>query len=134
MNRIQVADVSTENSGLEGLLVRPDGHILALKEKDPSQLIHLSPDGTEVTRTDLDFAPDVSGLSSLGEANCPEQLLVVSQESSTVYQITETGQVLEEWLIQAKRPEGIVYNDPWLYIVDEETEELLVFEFTGECR
>ena len=133
VDRIQVADVSTGNSGLEGLFVRDDGHILALKEKDPSQLIHLSANCIEITRTELDFAPDVSGLTGLGETDCPEQLLVVSQESRTVYQITDDGDVLDEWPIDAKRPEGIAFDDGSLYIVDEDTEELLVFNFEGGC-
>lgn len=132
--RIQVADVVDGNDGLEGVLVRPDGHILAAKEQRPTLLVHLDAAGVELDRIELDVAEDVSDIASVGGADCPGQLLALSQEERAVFQLDETGAVLGEWLIAAKRPEGLAFQGASLYVVDEETRELLVFDFTGGCR
>lgn len=131
---IPVADVVAGNDGLEGLIVRPDGHFLAAKEKGPCELIHLAPDGTELSRVELGFAPDIAGLARLGEPGCPDQLLAVSQEARSVYQIDESGALLRTWSIAADRPEGVAYDGVDLYVVDEATRELFVFAFPGGCR
>ena len=124
------------NSGLEGLTVRrSDGHIFAVKEKKPTLLYHLDPDGREIDRRKLDVAPDVAGITHLGRAGCPNQLLAVSQQGRALIQITTSGLTLARWPIDVDRPEGVAFDGTGrLYIVDEARAELVVFAFEGRCR
>jgi len=133
LGRIPVEGLDDRDSGIEGLAVREDGHILAAREKNPSELVRLDAAGHEVERIRLRFSEDVSGLSEVCAPGCPGQLLVVSQEDRRVYQIDESGDPLAEWPVDAIRPEGIACDADSLYIIDEETRELLVFEFPGRC-
>lgn len=133
LGRFAVDGLADQDSGIEGLAAGADGQMFAAREKNPSVLVQLDAGGRELGRVRLDFSADVSGLGEVCAAGCPEQLLVVSQEERRVYQIDTSGEVLGEWAIGATRPEGIACDDAALYVVDEETRELLVFDFPGRC-
>jgi len=133
--RIRLSGAKDGNNGLEGLtLRRSDGHLFAVKEKRPSLLYHLGPDGREIQRTRLEIADDVSGVAHLGRDECPEQLLAVSQESRELVQFTTAGVVLRRWALEAKRPEGLAFDGAGtLFVVDEARAELSVIPFEGAC-
>jgi len=131
-SRTAVPDSVDDNSGLEGLAIRPDdGQVFALKEKRPTRLIRLTSEGLEVARVKLSsVASDLSGLTWL----CDGRLLAVSEEDRTVHELSEVGEPLGSWPIPATHPEGIAFDgSSRVYVVDEEAERLLVFAFEPRC-
>jgi uncharacterized protein YjiK len=108
-----------------------DQQLFALKEKSPTLLIQIDGAGREQSAVQLTVASDLSDLSYL----CSNQFLAISQADRTLVRLKLDGTLVEKWSIPVARAEGLAYDGSQrLYIVDEESAELSVFEFDAGCR
>lgn len=131
LRRWSVPEAHDGDSGLEGLLRDPStGHIVVAKEEKPAMLLALGPDGEVVRRLPLGGMRDVSGLAAF----CPGEVLAVSQEDRAVHRLTDTGQRLASWPLDADGAEGIAFDGSrQVFVVDEITSRLMVFDIGASC-
>lgn len=118
--------------GLEGIVVDPtDGHIFVLQEKNPSQLVELSPAGTELNRFSLNFSDDVSGMTIHPVWNT---LFIVSDQGYSLNEVTKTGEYLRSWQIPLDQVEGVAFGatDTILYMVSDRGGKFYEFAFEQE--
>lgn len=129
--RSTVPDALDANSGLEGVMIRPtDQQLFALKEKSPTLLIQIDASGVEQSALQLTGAADLSDLCFL----CNDQFLAVSQADRALLRFALDGTLIERWSIPVARAEGLAYDGSQrLYIVDEQSNELSVYEFDAGC-
>ena len=129
--RSTVPDALDANSGLEGVMIRPgDQQLFALKEKSPTLLIQIDTAGVEQSAVQLNVASDLSDLCYL----CNDEFLAVSQADRALLRLKIDGTLVAKWSIPVVRAEGLAYDGSQrLYIVDEQSNELSVFEFDAGC-
>ena len=117
------------SSGLEGIVFNPSNdHLYVLHESDPSELIELTIDGVEINRVELDFSPDVSGLTIHSEW---QTLLVVSDEGYSLNEITPQGDFLRSWYIPIDQVEGVTFGatSDVIFMVADQGNKLYEFSF-----
>jgi len=125
-------DVETSLNGLEGITVNPENsHIYLVKEAEPSLLLELSNDGTELSRDTLNFlnSGDASGITI---HPVWKTLFILSHQNKAIYETTLSGKYLRDWDIPVEKAEGITFNSDLdsIYIVDDQINTLYVFPFT----
>ncbi|MEN8138995.1 MAG: SdiA-regulated domain-containing protein [Bacteroidota bacterium] len=105
------------NSGLEGLTYDVSRNVFyMLKEKSDGLLIKYSVTDGSQTEIKLNFAYDYSGIFYNSST---DKLWIVSDESKTLTQCTNSGQKIKEYKLPISGVEGVVVNN-------EETEAYLV--------
>ena len=118
--------------GPEGIAVdHSNGHIFVLQEKNPSQLIELSSDGTELNRTTLNFFDDVSGMCIHPTWGT---LLIVSDQGYSLNEVTKDGVHLRSWYIPLDQVEGVTFGATatTLYMVADRGNKFYEFLFDFE--
>jgi len=123
LNSFRVDVATMENSGLEGVAVDSQGHIWILNEKEPRMLLEFA-GSRELRRKEISFVSDLSGICADASGGA---LWIVSDESRKVIKITNSGELLSEWLIPFAKGEGIAFANDKMYIVNDETAKLYVF-------
>ena len=129
IGEIEVAHDANQVNGLEGITIDPEtGHIFVLGEKNNPELIELTVNGVEVFRTDLDFSPDVSGITI---HPVWKTLFVVSDEAYSLNEVTKTGEFLRSWYIPLDQAEGVTFgeNEHVIYMVADRGGKLYNFDF-----
>ncbi len=126
LGTINVNVTGPDNNGLEGIAINPTSkNYYVIKQKDPRLLIELNSSGTEIKRTEITFAPDLSDICFDSELNV---LWLVSGEAQMLYKITTDGVLLTKWKLPVQKPEGIaVVQNNYLYITCDSTWKLYVF-------
>lgn len=114
------------NQGIEGISFSSDGErLFVLKEKDPGLLIELDRSFQLVEDSRLRFADDYSDLFCLDSG---DTLLVLSDESTSISTILSDGTLIEELTLKSiTNPEGFALVDDTLYVVTDETRNLVLF-------
>ena len=116
-------------NGLEGITMDiQTGHIFVLGEKNNPELIELTVDGTELFRTELNFSPDVSGLTI---HPVWQTLFIVSDEANSLNEVTKTGEFLRSWYIPLDQAEGVTFGEDehTIYMVADRGGKLYNFDF-----
>ena len=116
------------NSGLEGITYNPEKkNFYVLNEKKPRLLLTLDENLVEQRRDTLNFAKDFSGL--FFDDN-DDTLWLLSDENQEIYKTDLSGNVIREFKIKVKQPEGIALNKERtkLFIVSDVTGNLYVFD------
>ena len=116
-------------NGLEGITIDPlTGHIFVLGEKNNPELIELTVNGDEIFRTELNFSPDVSGITIHPTWHT---LFIVSDEASSLNEVTKTGEFLRSWYIPLDQAEGVAFgeNEHIIYMVADRGGKLYHFDF-----
>lgn len=115
-----------ENSGVEGVCyVKSDSTIFIVNEKSPKQLLKLNRKGEITSAIDLNFAKDISGISTDDKFN---NLWIVSDESNSIYNIEKKGELLKKHKISVAKAEGIVVTNNRIYIVSDSSNKLYIYE------
>lgn len=111
--------------GIEGIAFLPAASLLLLPEKSPRTLITISLKGKERKRMQFDYAKDYSGLCY----NAPDStLLIVSDQSRSLFRISLDGALLEHWNTGIRQAEGVAQVDDTLFIVSDRDATLYRFE------
>ena len=116
------------NSGLEGITYNPEKkNFYVLNEKKPRLILTLDENLVEQRRDTLNFAKDFSGLFFDGN---DDTLWLLSDENQEIYKTDLSGNVIREFKIKVKQPEGIALNKERtkLFIVSDVTGNLYVFD------
>ena len=116
------------NSGLEGITYNPEKkNFYVLNEKKPRLILTLDENLVEQRRDTLNFAKDFSGL--FFDDN-DDTLWLLSDENQEIYKTDLSGNVIREFKIKVKQPEGIALNKERtkLFIVSDVTGNLYVFD------
>ncbi len=129
IGEIEVEHTPGQTNGLEGITVDPQtGHLFVLAEKSNPALIEITVDGIELNRTELDFSSDVSGITIHPVWNT---LFIVSDEASTLNEVTKEGDFLRSWYIPLDQAEGVTFgeNENVIYMVADRGGKLYKFDF-----
>lgn len=113
------------NTGLEGITLNSqNGHFFLVHESPPF-MIELDETNTEIKRTTIGFADDLSGISYDDSDNT---LWLVSDESKAMYQIDLNGNLMKSFNITVTKAEGIAIHDGTAYIVSDATNQLYIYD------
>lgn len=128
LGRVSVAGRGGDaNSGLEGITSSSaTGRFHVVKEKDPSLLLAVEPDGAVVVSREINFAADLSGITWDAAS---DRLLLVSDESAKVIVTDMEGNILDEYGIAVEKAEGVAL-DPvsgHVYVVSDSEETFYEF-------
>ncbi len=129
IGEIEVDHTPGNVNGLEGITIDPEtGHIYVLAEKSNPTLIELTVDGVELNRIELDFSPDVSGITIHPIWNT---LFIVSDEASSLNEVTKDGEFLRSWYIPLDQAEGVTFGEDehTMYMVADRGGKLYKFDF-----
>ena len=119
-------DNDETNAGIEGVTYNPNTNsIYFLSEKNPNKLFKLNTSFSIISSYDLDFANDYSGIFYDATDNL---LWIVSDESQSINKCTLEGELIESYIINVQKPEGIAIANDKIYIVSDSQEKLYVFE------
>lgn len=115
------------NHGIEGVAFDPKSkNIFVANEKRPRQVMELEEDGLLI-KNSFEVA-QVGDISDLFYDIATDRLLVLSEESRTVLELTRKGQFLNSFPIEAAKAEGITKDSKgYLYIICEATSTLYVY-------
>lgn len=114
------------NSGIEGVTFDKNSNtIFILNEKKPGKLIRLRNDFSVLSKYDLRFAADYSGIFYESSSN---HLWILSDQNRTVNKCTLNGELIESFKINVSQPEGIAVTDNYIYIVCDENAKLYVYK------
>jgi uncharacterized protein YjiK len=112
------------NSGIEGLAINSlNGNLLALNEKNPGVILEYNQAMTLIRTIALDFAADYSdifiGLDS-------DEMWILSDESQEIFRCDLNANVIEQYVININKPEGIAvdYIHKKIYIVSDSYKKL----------
>lgn len=118
--------VDPRDGGLEGLAIRTtDGHAFLAKERGPALIAELDRHGEVLSRREVTFAPDLSALAFSEDDGF---LYALSDQSRTIYRLSEDLDVLASWEIDVEKPEGLAIRQGLVYVVSDARDTLHVFE------
>ena len=127
LNRFSINLKGEPNKGLEGVVFdRKSNRFFILNEKKPCLLVETDKEGKFISKTELKFAPDLSGIDI--SANNKE-LWITSDEAEKIYLINLSGKIIKEYKINIEQVEGIAVNqkENHLYIISDPLEKLYIF-------
>jgi len=114
------------NSGLEGITYNENNDtIFILNEKDPGLLMSLRADYTILSKVELDFASDYSGIFY---ESATDNLWIVSDQSKTINKCTLSGKLIKSYPIKVTKAEGIAISNDKIYVVSDAEAKLYVFK------
>ena len=128
LKRIKVDLSGKPNSGLEGIAFNPiKNSFFVINEKKPGLLLEIDSTGKTLSKNELTFASDYSGLFYNQSEN---YLWIISDEEKAIFKCTTSGKLIEKYNIEIEQIEGISINveKSLLYIISDPLEKLFVFE------
>lgn len=126
--RIKVKITGALNNGLEGIAYNPiNNSFFVVNEKKPGLLLEININGKIITRNELKFASDYSGLFFNQSENI---LWIISDEDKAIFKCTTDGKLIKKYNIEIEQIEGISidFEKSLLYIISDPLEKLFVFE------
>lgn len=118
-------DTTDDNSGIEGLAFDPDGNMLVAKEKSPAMIIRLDAEGTEIDRTQLGYADDLSALTWNEQ---DDHLYALSAEEKKLFRLDADFDRITSWKLPIESAEGLAFTGDTLYIVSDGEQRLYELE------
>jgi uncharacterized protein YjiK len=128
LKRIKVDLRGKPNSGLEGIAFKPiKNSFFVVNEKKPGLLLEIDSVGKTISKNELNFASDYSGLFFNPSENI---LWITSDEDKAIFKCTASGKLIKKYNIEIEQIEGISINleKSLLYIISDPLEKLFVFE------
>lgn len=122
-------ELNDDNSGLEGITINDDNdHFFVLVEKNPGYLIELDASMNIISKTELSFASDYSGIFY---DSSEKVLWIVSDESKTINKCTLDGKKTLSYDINVSKAEGIIVNstDKEIVIVLDGANKMQVYSY-----
>ena len=117
-------DAGDGNSGIEGLVVKPNGHTFVAKEKDPARIFELDADGDPLYEMTADFE-DISAISFNARDN---RIYVLSDQEQSLFRLDNNWNVDRAWRLPMDQPEGVAFDREFVYIVSDSESRLYTFE------
>lgn len=130
LNRFSTSHINKNNTGLEGIEYdKNSAHFFIIKEKNPAYLIEYDQKFNELSRKELKFASDYSGVELIAETN---QLWIISDENKSLFLCNKKGEVIETYKVKITQIEGIAIDvkSKRIYFVSDIEEKLYIFEYS----
>ncbi len=124
MSSFPVRVATLDNNALEGVTIDNQNHLFVLNEKNPRLLLEFR-GAQEISRREITAVAD---LSDVCYDETTDAFWIVSDESRKIIATTRTGTLLGEWLIPFDKGEGIASVGDRLFIANDETGKLYVFD------
>lgn len=121
---IELHDAQDGNSGIEGLTVLPNGHLIVAKEKDPARIFELDADGTVLDEKKIEFTLDLSAMTYNPD---DDHLYALSDEKQSLYRLDKHWNADRAWALPIKHPEGIAFDGSTLYVVSDSEQRIYTF-------
>ena len=128
LNRINVDIRGKPNKGLEGITYNSKNNTFyVVNEKKPGLLLEIDPSGKIISKKDLNFASDYSGLFYNKLDNT---LWIISDEDKALFKCSIDGKVLQKYSINIEQIEGVAIDlkNSLLFIISDPLEQLFIFE------
>ncbi len=128
--RFSTSHINKNNTGLEGIeFDKKSGHFFIIKEKNPAYLIEYDKNFNELSRKELKYARDYSGVELTSETN---QLWIISDENKSLFLCNKKGEVIETHKVKITQIEGIAIDvkSRRIYFVSDKEEKLYIFEYS----
>ncbi|MGE0550813.1 MAG: SdiA-regulated domain-containing protein [Kofleriaceae bacterium] len=126
---IELDGADDGNSGIEGITVDDNGHIFVVKEKDPARIYELDASGTELRRTKIEFAAD---LSAIAWNPLDGRIYVLSDIDQAMFRLDADWNVETGWRLPIETPEGLAFDGSTVFIASDQKAKLYRLELTGE--
>lgn len=129
--RFSTSYINKNNTGLEGIeFDKKSDHFFIIKEKNPAYLIEYDKNFNELSRKELNFASDFSGVEFTAETN---QLWIISDENKSLFLCNKKGDVIETYKVKITQIEGIAIDvkSRRIYFVSDKEEKLYIFEYSS---
>lgn len=123
---IEIDGAEDGNSGIEGLVVTPAGHLFVVKEKDPTVIYELDLAGNLLSSDEVDFAGD---LSAITYNPADGHLYVLSDQEQALYRLTSSLVPDLGWSLPVDKPEGLAFDGNTLYVVSDSEDRIYTFDF-----
>ncbi|MCW8849056.1 MAG: SdiA-regulated domain-containing protein [Melioribacteraceae bacterium] len=128
LNRINLELSGDLNKGIEGIAFNPNNNsFFVVNEKKPGLLLEIDSVGKTISKNELTFASDYSGLFFDQSENI---LWIISDEDKAIFRCTTSGKLISKYNIEIEQIEGISINfeKSLIYIISDPLEKLFVFE------
>lgn len=128
--RFSTSHINKNNTGLEGIeFDKKSDHFFIIKEKNPAYLIEYDQKFNELSRKELNYASDFSGVEFTAETN---QLWIISDENKSLFLCNNKGEVIETYKVKITQIEGIAIDvkSRRIYFVSDKEEKLYIFEYS----
>jgi uncharacterized protein YjiK len=121
---IEIDGAEDGNSGIEGLVVTPAGHLFVVKEKDPIVIYELDTAGNLLASDEVDFAGDLSGITY---NPLDGHLYVLSDQDQALFRLTSSLVPDRGWTLPVDKPEGLAFDGNTLYVVSDSEDRIYTF-------
>ena len=114
--------------GLEGITFNPiNKHLFIVNEKNPCLLIETDLNGTVLSKKEISFAKDLSGLVYNSKKN---ELWIISDESKAIFKCKADGTLIKKFNVDIKQIEGITFDFSIgkLFLVSDAEQKLYIFD------
>jgi uncharacterized protein YjiK len=122
-------DITGElNYGLEGIgFNQVKRNFYVLNEKNPQLIIELDENFEELSRKEIQFAKDISGITF---DNNKDAFWITSDESNSINFCNHNFEVIKEYKVNIPQIEGIAIDieKNRLYVVSDRTESLYIYQ------
>ncbi|HEX5061531.1 MAG TPA: SdiA-regulated domain-containing protein [Kofleriaceae bacterium] len=122
---IELDNADDGNSGIEGIVVAGNGHLYAVKEKDPARIYELDADGTLLASKKIELADDLSAITYNAD---DDHLYVLSDEDRSLFRLDKHWNADRAWKLPVDHPEGVAFDGTTLYVVSDGDHRIYTFE------
>ncbi len=119
---------NVQNKGLEGIAYNANNNsYYILNEDNPGLLCVWNPENGIISRTELDFASDYSGIYVDSEKSV---IWIVSDESKMLYKCNYKPEVVKQYSLDDYKYEGVAVDSEnnLVYLVNDASSELVIYE------
>jgi len=113
-----------KDHSIEGITIDDQNHIVVVNEKAPCLLIRFNGE-IELSRIEINSVKDCADITYDKTLGC---YWLLSDESKKVVKLSKSGLPLYQYLIPFKKGEGIAVVGDKIYIVNDDSGKLFVFE------
>ncbi len=128
IKRFQLNLKGKKNEGFEGITYNSKNkHLFIVNEKNPCLLIETDLNGKIISKKEITFAEDLSGLEY---DSSKDELWMISDESKAIYKCKTDGSLISQYRIDIKQIEGIAFDftNSKLFLVSDPLQQLYVFD------
>lgn len=122
---IELDNADDGNSGIEGIVVAGNGHLYAVKEKDPARIYELDKDGALVDSEKIELAEDLSAITYNPD---DDHLYVLSDAEHSLYRLDKHWNADRAWKLPVDHPEGVAFDGTTVYVVSDADHRIYTFE------
>lgn len=128
LNIIKTGISGKDNKGFEGIaFIESENIFIVANEKSPTEIYKISLSGELISKREIKFAKDLSGLFYDSDRN---EVWILSEESAIVYRCDMNFKIITTYKIPNDQLEGITITKNDMFLVSDKSEILYHFKIT----